>query len=112
MNCSIFESVTSKIQTGHPIAVEPVRSITSLTQNERELRRRKQDLQAAAEERQQVVGVRGAELGEQLLLSAAEGRLLRPVERHNLTGHLTGNESDNTHHTSSDLRTHPAAHPV
>lgn len=74
-----------------------------LTQNESELSRRKQDLQAAAEERQQIVGVRRAELSEQLLLSAAEGRLLCPVERHNVTGHLTGNKSNNNHHTSPDL---------
>lgn len=59
-----------------------------LTQNQSQLSRWKQNLQAAVEERQQVVSVRTAELIEQLLLSAAEGRLLGPVKHQNLTGHL------------------------
>lgn len=65
-----------------------------LTQNQSQLSRRKQNLQTAVEERQQVVSVRTAELIEQLLLSATEGRLLGPVKHQNLTGHLTGNDTN------------------
>lgn len=64
-----------------------------LTQDESELSRWKQDLQAAVQEGQQVFRVRTAELNKQLLLPAAEGRLLRPVKHQNLTGHLTKNKT-------------------
>lgn len=67
--------------------------IQILTQDECEMSRREQNLQTAVQERQQIVSVRAAELNKELLLSVAEGRLLRPVEDQNLTGHLTGNKT-------------------
>lgn len=71
----------------------------NLTQNHSKLSWRKQNLQAAAEERKKIVSIRGAEVRKQLLLSVAEGRLLCSVEGYNLIGHLTG---DNSHHNRPD----------
>ena len=77
------------------------KSGTFLTQNEGDLSRREQDLQAAVEEWQQILSIGTAELNKQLPLPATEGRLLRPVEHQNLTGHLTGNRTNNTQHHQS-----------
>lgn len=63
-------------------------AVPELTQQLGQLGRREQNLQAAAQERQQVVGKRAAEEGEVLLLPGAQGRLLRPVEGHDVEAHL------------------------
>lgn len=62
-----------------------------LTQNQRQLRRREEQLQAAVQEGQQVVRVRRAEPREKLRLPAANRRRLGPVEPQNLMGHLQKN---------------------
>lgn len=63
-------------------------AMLKLTQNQSELSWREQNLQAAAQERQQVVGVRRAEVSKELLLPVAEGRLLCSVEGYDVMAHL------------------------